>query len=64
MIMAEYKVKSIGAAFNQKAIDALGASFTTSSQNGWEFHSVFSIEKKGCMGTSEGTTYLAVFKKD
>ena len=62
--MAEYKIKPIGAAFNQKAIDALGASFTASSQNGWEFHSVFSIEKKGCMGSSEGTTYLAVFKKD
>ncbi len=62
--MAEYRVKSIGVAFNQKAIDALGVSFTTSSQNGWEFHSVFSIQKKGCLGMNEGTTYLAVFKKD
>jgi len=62
--MAEYKVKSIGAAFNQKAIDALGDSFTANSQNGWEFHSVFSIEKTGCFGTSQGMTYLAVFKKE
>ncbi|MGH2341150.1 hypothetical protein ACRC7T_06650 [Segnochrobactraceae bacterium EtOH-i3] len=57
----KYKVESIGAAFSDKAIHALSDKLTAESGYGWELHSVFSVEKRGCLGASEGTTYLAIF---
>lgn len=62
--MADYKIESIGASFNDKEMTNLGSRFTGQSGQGWELHTVFSVEKKGCLGTSEGTTYLAVYRKD
>ncbi|MDJ0823968.1 MAG: hypothetical protein QNJ16_00555 [Rhodobacter sp.] len=61
--MAQYKVESIGAAFSDRDIAGLGSHLSQQSTNGWEFHTVFSIEKKGCFGSSEGRTYLAVYRK-
>jgi hypothetical protein len=58
-----YKVESIGAAFTDKNIAALSDLLTARSAEGWEFHSVFSVEKQGCLGTAEGTTYLAVYRR-
>lgn len=58
----KYRVESIGAAFSEKDIKALSQRLTQNSENGWEFHSVFSVQKTGCLGSSDGTTYLAVFK--
>jgi hypothetical protein len=58
-----YKVESIGASFTNKEIDALASRLSGQSSEGWELHSVFSVEKKGCLGTSEGTTYLAIYRQ-
>lgn len=58
-----YKVESIGAAFTSKSIEELSHRLTAESNDGWDLHTVFSVEKTGCFGTSEGTTYLAVYRK-
>ena len=60
----KYKIESIGAAFTDKSIANLSGHLTSQSNDGWDLHSVFSVEKKGCLGTSEGTTYLAIYKKN
>ena len=60
----QYKVESIGAAFNDKNITALSDLLTKQSSQGWEFHSVFSVQKTGCLGNNEGTTYLALYRKE
>lgn len=60
----KYKVESIGASFNAKEIDALSAELTNKSSEGWELHTVFSVEKRGCLGSSDGTTYLAVYRSN
>lgn len=59
----KYKIESIGAAFTDKTILALSERLSNQSDAGWELHSVFSVEKKGCFGTSEGTTYLAIYRR-
>jgi len=58
----KYKIESIGAAFSDKAIKGLSTRLNQQSDEGWELHSVFSVEKKGCLGVSEGATYLAVYR--
>jgi hypothetical protein len=60
----KYKVESIGAAFNDKAIAHLAEKLSAQSEQGWEFHSVFSVEKRGCMGSNMGATYLAIYRKE
>ena len=57
----KYKIESIGAAFNDKGIKDLSQHLSAQSNEGWELHSVFSVEKKGCLGNTEGTTYLAIY---
>ncbi len=57
-----YRVESIGAAFSAKEIEKLSAHLTHKPAEGWELHTVFSVEKKGCFGTSDGVTYLAVYR--
>lgn len=60
----KYKIESIGAAFTDKAIQSLSERLSKQSDQGWELYSVFSVEKKGCAGSSEGTTYLAIYRKE
>jgi len=60
----KYRVESIGAAFSDRDITALSEQLTSNSAQGWEFHSVFSVQKTGCFGSSDGTTYLAVFQSE
>ena len=60
----QYRVESIGAAFSDKAISELSNLFGARSDEGWELHTVFSVEKKGCFGSSEGQTYLAIYRKE
>ena len=60
----KYKVESIGAAFTDKSIASLSQHLSNESEEGWELHSVFSVEKKGCLGSSEGTTYLAIYTRE
>lgn len=59
----KYKVESIGAAFSDKGVAALGQRLSEQSDNGWELHTVFAVEKTGCLGNSEGKTYLAVYRR-
>lgn len=59
----KYRVEPIGSEFNDKAIADLAGLFSARSAEGWELHTVFSVKKTGCMGSSEGMTYLAVFKR-
>lgn len=59
-----YRVESIGASFSQKETANLSSHLTQRAADGWTFHSVFHVEQKGCLGTSQGTTYLAVFVND
>ena len=57
----KYKIESIGASFNEKQIGSLSQRLSQQSDSGWELHSVFSVEKRGCLGSSDGTTYLAIY---
>lgn len=59
----KYKIESIGAAFTAKGITDLSQHLSAQSNEGWELHSVFSVEQKGCLGTSQGTTYLAIYNQ-
>lgn len=60
----KYKVESIGAAFSDKAIAALSRRLNEQCDQGWELHTVFAVEKTGCLGSSEGKTYLAIFRSN
>lgn len=58
----QYKVESIGAQFSNKAIAGLEDRFNKYSDQGYEFHSVFQIQKPGCLGIgAPSITYLAVY---
>lgn len=60
----DYKIKEIGASFSDKWIKQLEQVLNTSSDDGYEFHSVIQIEKPGCLWAGKGQiTYLAVFAK-
>jgi hypothetical protein len=59
----QYRVESIGASFSAKEIANLSSHFSARSDEGWELHSVFSVEKRGCFGSSEGQTYLAIYRR-
>ncbi|TYB89181.1 DUF4177 domain-containing protein [Oceaniovalibus sp. ACAM 378] len=61
---AKYKIVSIGAAFSDKAIREFENRLTSEAGSGWELHTVFSVQKTGCFGSSDGNTYLAVFRND
>lgn len=62
--MTDYKIESVGASFTEKEMGNLATHLTKQSNSGWELHSVFAVEKKGCFGMSEGQTYLAIYKKE
>jgi hypothetical protein len=61
----QYKIEAIGAQFSDKDISSLEGRFTKYAQAGYKFHSVFQIQKPGCMGFGSPTvTYLAVYVKE
>lgn len=61
----QYKIESIGAEFNNKAITTLEQRFSNYAADGYKFHSVFQVTQPGCMGMGQGSiTYLAVYVKD
>jgi hypothetical protein len=57
-----YKIENLGAAFNDKAIKGLEDRLNANESGGWDYHSVFMIQHKTCLGLSTANTYLAVFK--
>jgi len=58
----KYRVESIGASFSNKDIQTLSGLLTSRSAEGWELHTVFAVEKRGCLGSSDGSTYLAIYR--
>tara|TARA_B110000908_G_scaffold126569_1_gene148493 strand:+ start:1758 stop:1946 length:189 start_codon:yes stop_codon:yes gene_type:complete len=60
----QYKIEQIGAEFSSKAITGLENRFNKYSEQGYKFHSVFQVQKPGCLGIgSPSVTYLAVYTK-
>ena len=61
----QYKIEQIGAEFSSKAITGLENRFNKYSEQGYKFHSVFQIQKPGCLGIGKPSiTYLAVYTKE
>ena len=61
----QYKIEQIGAQFTNKDISNLESKFTKYAEQGYKFHSVFQIQKPGCLGIGTPTvTYLAVYIKE
>ena len=61
----DYKVEQIGAEFSNKAIKNLEGRFNSFAEQGYKFHSVFEVQKPGCLGIgSPSITYLAVYVKE
>ena len=60
----EYKIAQIGAEFNNRGVKNLESKLNKNSSEGFEFHSVFQVQKPGCLGIGKPTiTYLAVYTK-
>ena len=61
----QYKIEQIGAQFSNKDILNLETRFTQFAEAGYKFHSVFQIQKPGCLGIGAPTiTYVAVYVKE
>jgi hypothetical protein len=61
----QYKIEQIGSEFSNKAITGLESRFNKYSEQGYKFHSVFQVQKPGCLGIgTPSITYLAVYTKD
>lgn len=61
----EYRIEAIGAQFSDKAVNQLGARFTTQAEAGWKLHSVFQAQQPGCLGIGSPTiTYFAIYVKE
>ena len=61
----KYKIEQIGAEFSNKAIGGLESRFNKFAEEGYKFHSVFQVQKPGCLGIGTPTiTYLAVYVKE
>ncbi|AUC74906.1 hypothetical protein [Olleya sp. Bg11-27] len=61
----QYKIEQIGAEFSSKAIIGLENRFNKYSEQGYKFHSVFQVQKPGCLGIgTPSITYLAVYTKE
>ena len=57
-----YTIQNIGSAFNDRTIEALTQRLNQNESAGWDFHSVFMVQHRTCLGLSSSNTYLAVFK--
>lgn len=61
----QYKIEAIGAQFSDRDITNLENRFNKYADSGYKFHSVFQIQKPGCLGIGAPTvTYLAVYVKE
>lgn len=61
----EYKIEQVGAEFSNRAIKGLESRFNSYANQGYKFHSVFQVQKSGCLGFgSPSITYLAVYVKE
>lgn len=61
----EYRIEQIGAAFTNKSIERLEDNFNNYANEGFKFHSVFQVQKPGCLGITPPTiTYLAIYVRE
>ncbi len=61
----QYKIEQIGTEFSNRAITGLENRFNNNSEQGYKFHSVFQVQKPGCLGFgTPSITYLAVYVKE
>lgn len=61
----KYKIEQIGVEFSNKAIVNLESRLNKYAEQGYKFHSVFQVQKPGCLGLGSPTiTYLAVYVKE
>jgi len=61
-IIVAYSIQNIGSVFNDRSIETLTQKLNQNEAAGWEFHSVFMVQHRTCLGLSSSNTYLAVFK--
>ncbi len=60
-----YKIETIGAQFSDRDISNLEVKFNKYADSGYKFHSVFQIQKPGCLGIgAPSVTYVAVYVKE
>lgn len=57
-----YRVVNIGASFSNKDQKRLEESINNSGEQGWRFHSVFTVESRGCLGLFRQTTNFMVLE--
>lgn len=60
--LAIYKVLNIGASFSNKDRERLEQTINGHGEQGWRFHSVFTVESRGCLGLFRETTNFMVLE--
>jgi hypothetical protein len=51
---------NIGASFSNKDQKRLEATINDHGQQGWRFHSVFTVESRGCLGFRQTTNFMVL----
>jgi hypothetical protein len=57
-----YSVINIGASFSNKDRKRLEETINSHGEQGWRFHSVFTVESRGCLGLFRQTTNFMVLE--
>jgi Domain of unknown function (DUF4177) len=57
-----YRILNIGASFSNKDQKKLEDLVNNYGEQGWRFHSVFSVESRGCLGLFRETTNFMVLE--
>ncbi len=57
-----YSIVNIGASFSNKDQKRLEESINRHGEQGWRFHSVFTVESRGCLGLFRQTTNFMVLE--
>jgi hypothetical protein len=58
-----YRIENIGRVFTNKTREGLEAQLTAEAQQGWYFHSVFSVTETSCFGFQKMNTYYMVLTR-
>jgi len=57
-----YRIVNIGASFSGKDQKRLEELVNDYGEQGWRFHSVFTVESRGCLGLAKSTTNFMVLE--
>jgi hypothetical protein len=58
-----YRIENIGRVFTNKTREELEKRLTAEAQQGWYFHSVFSVTETSCFGFQKLNTYYMVLTR-